>query len=173
DALLRPVHCTAQWNDDLHHVLHAAATGETGGYYADYDNDTPAFEKLGRALAEGFAYQGEVKKHEGGRRGEPSEGLPPTAFVAYVQNHDQIGNRVRGDRIHKLAPPAAVEAFAAVCTLSPQIPLIFMGEEFRAASPFPFFSAMPEGMRAETLKGRRQELRKTPEPHEPGKPDVD
>ncbi|MDR5654705.1 malto-oligosyltrehalose trehalohydrolase [Ruixingdingia sedimenti] len=171
DARLRPVHFTAQWNDDLHHVLHVAATGETGGYYADFAEGTPGVDKLGRALAEGFAFQGEMKPHEGMRRGEPSAGLPPTAFVTYMQNHDQIGNRVHGDRIDALAPPAAVEAFAAVCLLSPQIPMIFMGEEFRASAPFPFFADMPEGMRDATLKGRRKELEKTPEPHDPAKPD--
>lgn len=79
---LQPVHYTAQWNDDLHHLLHAAATGENTGYYSDFDNLKARFDKLGRSLAEGFAYQGEFKEDEGMARGEPSSGLPPTAFVA-------------------------------------------------------------------------------------------
>jgi maltooligosyltrehalose trehalohydrolase len=173
DTLLRPVHYTAQWNDDLHHVLHAAASGETTGYFADFDNTTPKFEKLGRALAEGFAFQGEMKKHEGQRRGEPSQGLPPTAFVTYMQNHDQVGNRIKGDRIHQVTEPDAVRAFASVVLLSPQIPMIFMGEEFGVQTPFPFFSDMPPELRDKTFKGRVEELKKTPEHDDPVKDSVE
>lgn len=173
DARQSPVHYTAQWNDDLHHVLHAATTGEVTGYYADFHNDTPDFEKLGRALAEGFAFQGELKPHEGQRRGQASAGLPPTAFVSYMQNHDQVGNRVHGDRIHGLAPPQAVAAFASVYLLAPQIPMIFMGEEFCAMTPFPFFSDMPASLRLDTFEGRKEELKKTPEHDDPDKPDVE
>src|SRR5690606_2858823 len=78
DSNLIPVHYTAQWNDDVHHLLHAAATGENTGYYADFDNLEERSDKLGRALAEGFAYQGEYKPGEGVQRGEPSVGLPAT-----------------------------------------------------------------------------------------------
>src|SRR5262249_6393298 len=87
---------TAQWNDDVPHGLHVAAPDESKGYYVDYQGDT---EKLGRALAQGFAFQGEVMPYRGRPRGEPSAGLPPQAFVAFIQNHDQIGNRAFGDRI--------------------------------------------------------------------------
>jgi 1,4-alpha-glucan branching enzyme len=90
-----PRQFTAQWNDDIHHVLHAAASGETSGYYVDYAGDT---EKLGRALADGFVFQNEIMRYRGSPRGEPSAGLPPTAFVAFTQNHDQVGNRAFGDR---------------------------------------------------------------------------
>jgi maltooligosyltrehalose trehalohydrolase len=173
DTLLRPVHFTAQWNDDLHHVLHAAATGETTGYFADFDNNMPEFEKLGRALAEGFAFQGELKVHEGQHLGEPSQGLPPTAFVTYMQNHDQVGNRIKGDRIHQLTEPDAVRAFASVVLLSPQIPMIFMGAEFKAQTPFPFFSDMPPDRREATFNGRVEELKKTPEHDDPAKEPVE
>ncbi len=127
---------TAQWNDDLHHVLHVAATGESSGYYADY---TPLAERLGRALAEGFAFQGEMTKFRGRARGEPSAELPAAAFVAFIQNHDQIGNRALGERIAALAPEPVVRAIAAVYLLLPQIPMLFMGEEWGSVEPFAFF----------------------------------
>src|SRR6516164_3774082 len=100
---------TAQWNDDIHHVLHVAASGETKGYYGDYKGDP---EKLGRALAEGFAFQGELMTYRDHARGQPSAKLPPTAFVAFIQNHDQVGNRAFGDRISDFAPAEAVRAIA-------------------------------------------------------------
>ena len=93
----------AQWNDDVHHGLHAAATGESGGYYGDYVGD---LSRLGRALSEGFAFQGEpFGAFDGRARGERSGHLPPTAFVSFLQNHDQIGNRAFGERIGALADP--------------------------------------------------------------------
>jgi malto-oligosyltrehalose trehalohydrolase len=127
---------TAQWNDDVHHVLHVSASGESNGYYADYHGDT---EKLGRALAEGFAFQGETMPYRGAPRGEPSKALPPTAFIAFIQNHDQVGNRAFGDRLTDFAPAQAVRAVASTYLLLPQVPMLFMGEEWAAAQPFPFF----------------------------------
>jgi len=151
---------TAQWNDDVHHVLHVAATGETKGYYADYKGDT---EKLGRALAEGFAFQGELMPYRGHPRGEPSAELPPTAFVAFIQNHDQVGNRAFGDRITDFAPAAAVRAIASVYLLLPQIPMLFMGEEWAAAQPFPFFCDFGPDLADAVRKGRREEFARFPE----------
>ncbi|MGB6286245.1 MAG: malto-oligosyltrehalose trehalohydrolase, partial [Xanthobacteraceae bacterium] len=99
----------AQWNDDGHHVLHALLTGEYQGYYRDYGNNPAAL--LARCLKEGFAYQGERSPHRGGKpRGTPSADLPPTAFVLFLQNHDQIGNRAFGERLTQLAHPQALEA---------------------------------------------------------------
>lgn len=167
-----PVHYTAQWNDDVHHLLHSAATGENTGYYADFDNLEERSNKLGRALAEGFAYQGEFKPHEGMKRGEPSVGLPATSFVAYMQNHDQVGNRVKGDRIGRLANADAVKALSAVYLLCPQIPMLFMGEEWASERPFPFFSDVPVEMREMVRKGRQDQLKSTPEHEDPTKPDV-
>jgi malto-oligosyltrehalose trehalohydrolase/4-alpha-glucanotransferase len=151
---------TAQWNDDVHHVLHAAASGETKGYYADYKGDT---EKLGRALAEGFAFQGELMPYRGHPRGAPSAELPPTAFVAFIQNHDQIGNRAYGDRITEFAPAEAVRAIAAVYVLLPQIPMLFMGEEWAAAQPFPFFCDFGPELADAVRNGRREEFARFPE----------
>jgi maltooligosyltrehalose trehalohydrolase len=124
DTKGRPLAYTAQWDDDVHHVFHVAASNERSGYYADYAGDT---EKLGRALAEGFAFQGELMPYRGAPRGEPSRDLPPTAFVAFIQNHDQVGNRAFGERLTHFAPHDAVRAVAAAYLLAPQIPMLFMG----------------------------------------------
>ena len=150
---------TAQWNDDVHHVLHVAATGEAEGYYADYRGDTA---KLGRALAEGFAFQGEVMPYRGHPRGEASAHLPPAAFVAFAQNHDQIGNRAFGERLSTLAPPEAVRACAAALLLSPQIPMLFMGEEWAATQPFLFFCDFGAPLAEAVREGRRAEFARFP-----------
>ena len=156
----RPGTYTAQWNDDVHHVLHVAATGESAGYYGDYTDDT---EKLARALAEGFAFQGEMMAYRGKPRGEPSAHLPPSAFVAFVQNHDQVGNRAFGDRIDQVAPPEAVRALATVYLLAPQIPMLFMGEEWAAPQPFPFFCDFHDELGQAVREGRRGEFARFPE----------
>ena len=150
-----PVSFTAQWNDDVHHVLHTAVTGEASGYYADYIDDTA---KLARALSEGFAFQGEVMAFRGSPRGEPSWFLPPAAFVAFVQNHDQIGNRAQGERWDQLAGEAARRAAAALYLLLPQIPMLFMGEEWCAAQPFPFFCDFEGDLGHCVKSGRQQEF---------------
>jgi malto-oligosyltrehalose trehalohydrolase/4-alpha-glucanotransferase len=155
---------TAQWNDDVHHVLHVAASGETTGYYADYHGDT---EKLGRALAQGFAFQGELMPYRGRERGMPSAGLPPTAFVSFIQNHDQVGNRAFGDRVADFAPAAAVRAIAAVYLLLPQIPMLFMGEEWAAAQPFAFFCDFGPELADAVRQGRRDEFARFPEFQDP------
>ena len=160
DAQGQPQHYTAQWNDDVHHVLHVAATGEDKGYYADYLGDT---DKLGRALAEGFAFQGEMMPYRGAPRGEPSAELPPGAFVAFIQNHDQIGNRAFGERIGAIAPPQVVRAITAVYLLLPQVPMLFMGEEWNTAQPFLFFCDFHGELAEAVRKGRREEFAKFPE----------
>lgn len=173
DSSLAPVHYTAQWNDDLHHLLHSAATGENTGYYADFEIPEARVDKLAWALAEGFAYQGQYKPDEGVHRGEPSLGLPPTAFVTYLQDHDQIGNRIKGDRITQLAHSDAVKALTALYLLLPQIPMLFMGEEWASTSPFPFFADVPIALRDIVREGRKEELKHTPEYDDPSKPNVE
>jgi malto-oligosyltrehalose trehalohydrolase len=155
---------TAQWNDDVHHVLHVAASGDARGYYADYKGDTG---KLGRALAEGFAFQGEMMPYRGRPRGEPSAALPPTAFVAFIQNHDQIGNRPFGDRLSAIASSEALRAVAAVYLLLPQVPMLFMGEEWSSAQPFPFFCDFGPELAEAVRDGRRKEFARFPEFHDP------
>ena len=155
-----PLAYTAQWNDDVHHVLHVAATGEAQAYYAGYAGDA---DKLARALAQGFAYQGGTMAYRGSPRGEPSAHLPPTAFVAFIQNHDQVGNRAFGDRITATASPAAMRALTALYLLLPQIPMLFMGEEWAAAQPFPFFCDFGPDLAEAVRKGRREEFARFPE----------
>jgi maltooligosyltrehalose trehalohydrolase len=148
----------AQWNDDLHHALHVLITGETDGYYSDYSQQP--LRQLGRCLAEGFAYQGEPSEYHKTPRGEPSSDLPPTAFVSFLQNHDQIGNRAFGDRIVVVANPVALKAAVAVLLLSPAPPLLFMGEEFGASTPFLFFCDFDGDLAKAVTEGRRNEFAK-------------
>ena len=141
----------AQWNDDLHHVLHGMLTGEQHGPYADYAQQ-PA-QLLARCLAEGFAYQGETSGfRKGALRGEASGHLPPTAFIFYLQNHDQIGNRPFGERLSVLAHPAALRAAQALQLLSPHIPLLFMGEESASSQPFLYFTHHRSAELAEAVR---------------------
>jgi 1,4-alpha-glucan branching enzyme/maltooligosyltrehalose trehalohydrolase len=148
---------TAQWNDDIHHTLHVLVTGETDGYYSDYA-ERP-IQQLGRCLVEGFAYQGEPSLYRSGeKRGESTKGLPPTAFVSFLQNHDQVGNRAFGERIAQIADPRAVRAAVAVILLAPEPPLLFMGEEFGAETPFLFFCDFEKDMAAAVTAGRRNEF---------------
>ncbi len=150
-----PLYFTAQWSDDIHNTLHCFATGETRGYYADYGRD---LDKLGRALAEGFCYQGDVVPSSGRANGEPSAYLPPAAFISYVQNHDQIGNRPFGERIAALAKPEAVRAISAIHLLSPHTPLLFMGEEWGSARPFHYFADVKEELADSIREGRAGEF---------------
>lgn len=153
----RPRHFTAQWDDDIHHALHVLATGQTSGYYEDYAEDPTG--ALLRCLTEGFAYQGEPSPHRGGTpRGEPSATLPPDAFVTFIQNHDQIGNRPFGDRIAAALAPQELAVVHGIVMLSPQIPMFFMGEEAAVTTPFPFFADF-EGDLAEAVReGRKREF---------------
>lgn len=147
----------AQWNDDIHHVLHVLLTGEVDGYYTDYAPHTVAH--LGRCLSEGFAYQGDPSRYRKGEsRGEPSNTLPPVAFVSFLQNHDQVGNRAFGDRIHRLADPQALKAGVATFLLAPAPPLLFMGEEFAADQPFLFFCNFGRDLAKAVTQGRRKEF---------------
>ena len=165
-ASVEPTHYTAQWNDDVHHVLHTAATGEGSGYYRDYLGNT---ERLARALAEGFAFQGERMEFTGHPRGARSAHLPPTAFVAFIQNHDQIGNRAFGERLDALTDPAAANALAAVYLLLPQVPMLFMGEEWGARQPFQFFCEFGGELAESVRQGRRKEFARFPEFQDPAK----
>jgi len=152
-----PLIATAQWNDDCHHAFHVLLTGERDGYYQDYADKPLAH--LGRCLAEGFAFQNDVSRYRrGASRGEPSVHLPATAFVDFIQNHDQIGNRAFGERINRLAPPEAVEAAAACYLLAPSVPMMFMGEEYDASTPFLFFCDFGPDLSASVTAGRRSEF---------------
>jgi maltooligosyltrehalose trehalohydrolase len=147
----------AQWNDDYHHAWHVLLSGERHGYYSDYSKSP--LQDIARALASGFVYQGEVSAHRGGElRGEPSGALAPTAFVNFLQNHDQIGNRALGDRLESLAAEKAVEAALAITLLAPMTPMLFMGEEWGSTAPFPFFCHFQGDLAEAVRKGRRKEF---------------
>ncbi len=153
----RPRWYDAQWNDDIHHALHVVLTGEYDGYYADYADAPHAH--LGRCLAEGFAYQGEASAYrEGKARGEPSAHLPPSAFVGFLQTHDQVGNRAFGERLAALAPPQALTLATAILLLAPSPPLLFMGEEYGATTPFLYFCDFGPELAAAVTQGRRREF---------------
>ncbi len=152
----------AQWNDDLHHALHVLVTGETSGYYSDFAGDPLA--RLGRCLTEGFADQGEASPYRQGRlRGEPSAHLPPSAFVAFLQDHDQVGNRAFGERIFTLAPAQRVDVALAIVLLAPSIPMLFMGDEFAATTPFLYFCDFAPELAREVDAGRRREFPQLPD----------
>ncbi|WP_434676894.1 malto-oligosyltrehalose trehalohydrolase [Pseudomonas sp. R1-18] len=145
----------AQWNDDGHNTLHVLLTGETDAYYSDFA--TEPTQKLARLLSQGFVYQGEATRH-GHTRGEPSGHLPPSAFVLFLQNHDQIGNRAFGERLPALCPAPALRAATALLLLSPMIPLMFMGDEWAASEPFLFFTSHHGELADAVREGRRSEF---------------
>jgi maltooligosyltrehalose trehalohydrolase len=160
----RPVVADAQWNDDFHHAAHVLATGEDDGYYGTYADQPLA--RFGRALAEGFDFQGQPSPwRDGEPRGEPSAHLPSVAFVSFLQNHDQIGNRAFGERLVALATAhrtgrERLEALQAALLLSPHVPLLFMGEEWGASSPFLFFCDFGPGLAQAVSRGRREEFKR-------------
>lgn len=155
----RPTLYSAEWNDDFHHVCHVLATGESEGYYGDYSHDPRA--DMATALQDGFVHQGEPSPWKGGEpRGEPSAHLPPTAFVNFLQNHDQTGNRAFGERLTTLAPSEAVEVLTALLLLSPMIPMLFMGEEFDETRHFQFFTDYDGELADAVREGRRREFQR-------------
>lgn len=157
----KPLHFTAQWNDDFHHNCHVLLTGETDGYYAAYQEKP--LERLARCLREGFDYQGEAMLEATHPRGEKSGHLSPDAFVNFLQNHDQIGNRAFGNRLITLAEERAVKLVYQLLLLAPFPPMLFMGEEWGATQPFTFFTDYTGQLADAVREGRRKEFAKFPE----------
>ncbi|MGY6770267.1 malto-oligosyltrehalose trehalohydrolase [Komagataeibacter sp. NFXK3] len=156
DAGLLRAGYRAQWNDDAHNALHVLLTGEDEGYYGNFAPDpAPA---LARVLAEGFAFQGEVQPVNGKARGSPSADLAPDRFIIFLQNHDQIGNRALGERLGVLATPQALRAAYGLVLLCPQVPMLFMGEEWGSHQPFLFFTDYNPALGRIVREGRRQEF---------------
>ena len=137
--------------------MHLLLSGETSGYYQDYTQES--VKQLSSCLSEGFAYQGEHSSYRKRPRGEPSAHLPPTAFISFLQNHDHVGNRALGERITDLCSPEAMRAATAIILLAPEIPLLFMGQEWAAKTPFPFFCDLAPHFGKKAVKGRRNELK--------------
>jgi maltooligosyltrehalose trehalohydrolase len=154
-ASLLHSHYDAQWNDDGHNALHVLLTNEREGYYADFHPDPTA--NVARVLSEGFVFQGQPDRR-GVRRGEPGAGLPPSAFVLFLQNHDQIGNRPLGERLASLAPEHDLRAATVLVALSPMVPLFFMGEEWGCQTPFFYFTDYQDELAEQVREGRRREF---------------
>jgi maltooligosyltrehalose trehalohydrolase len=145
----------AQWADDFHHAAHAFLTGERAGYYVDFGEAA----QLARALECPFVYASDYSPFRGRRHGAPPEGLAGDRFVVCVQNHDQVGNRARGDRLGGLISPARQRLAAGMLLLSPYLPLLFMGEEYGEEHPFPFFCSFEDPALVEAVReGRKKEF---------------
>lgn len=144
-----------QWLDDLHHALHNALTGETDGYYADYGD----FALLPKVLRERFAYSGQYSPYRRRRHGTPASDIPADRYIVAAQNHDQVGNRMLGERLSALTNFDGLKLSAALIACSPYVPLIFMGEEYGETAPFLFFTSHsdPE-LIAAVRAGRREEF---------------
>ena len=143
----------AQWDDDIHHCLHAALTGERQGYYADFGS----LDGLARTLRGAFFHDGRWSSFRQRTHGRPvdTDRLPGWKFLAYLQNHDQVGNRATGDRISAMLSPGLLACGAALVLCSPYTPMLFMGEEWGARTPFQFFSFMPDAALRDAIRDGR------------------
>jgi maltooligosyltrehalose trehalohydrolase len=145
----------AQWSDDLHHSLHTLLTGESAGYYADFGKAS----QLAEAYRWGFVYRGQHSPYRNRRHGNSTERLSARQFVVFAQNHDQVGNRLLGDRLSRLVSFEPLKLAAAAILLSPFVPLLFMGEEYGEIAPFQFFASHSDPQIVEaTRRGRTAEF---------------
>jgi len=154
-ALVRELGLAALWADDFHHAVHTTLTGEQDGYYAAY---APGVQTIARAIERGWIYEGQVFGPSGQPRGRRADELPAESFVYCLQNHDQIGNRAFGDR---LTAKTSIDAFCAASALLlflPMTPMLFMGQEWAASTPFQYFTDHDAELGALISKGRRAEL---------------
>jgi maltooligosyltrehalose trehalohydrolase len=145
----------AVWADDLHHQLRVSLAGDRDGYYRDF---TGSLKDTAKTLGDGWFFQGQVSEHFGGPRGTDPTAVPPRRLVAYLQNHDQIGNRPRGERLHHQIDEAAWRAASVLLLLAPETPLVFMGQEWGASSPFLYFTDHERELGRRVREGRRKEL---------------
>ncbi len=146
----------AQWSDDFHHALHSVLTGECNGYYEDFGS----LAQLAKALQRAYVYDGIYSPHRKRVHGRPVSGLPAHRFLGYAQNHDQIGNRARGERLAHLVSPGRQKVAAALVLTSPFVPMLFQGEEFGASSPFQYFSQHEDAdLGQKVSEGRKSEFK--------------
>lgn len=143
------------WADDLHHQLRVAAAGDRDGYYRDFEG---SLEDVARTLNDGWFFQGQHSEHFDGPRGTDPTPAPPRHFVVYLQNHDQVGNRAQGDRLHHGIDAARWRALSVLALLGPETPLLFMGQEWGASTPFQFFTDHGGALGRRVSGGRRREL---------------
>ena len=161
----------AQWSDDLHHALHAVLTGEHDGYYSDFGT----LGHVAKAIENAYVYDGQYSPARKRRHGRPPEGVPRSRFLGYLQTHDQVGNRARGDRIGRLTSAERVRIGAALVLTSPSVPMLFQGEEWNASTPFCYFTDHTKPGLAEIVRsGRRAEFvafgwdpEQIPDPNDP------
>ena len=163
-SLIRPVErggygMDALWNDDFHHTAMVACTGRSEAYYTDYKGTPQEFIS---ALKWGYLYQGQWYQWQKKRRGTPALDLPASAFVTFIQNHDQIANSLRGQRIHQLCSSGRFRAITALLLLGPSTPMLFQGQEFGASTPFFYFADHNRELAKLVLEGRRRFLRQFP-----------
>jgi maltooligosyltrehalose trehalohydrolase len=144
------------WADDFHHEVRVALAGDNEGYYADFDG---SMSKLADTLNKGWLYSGQFSEHLNENRGTDPQGIPPRRFVFCLQNHDQIGNRALGERLHHQIDPAMFRAASVLMLCSPATPLLFMGQEWAAGTPFLYFTDHPEELGKLVTEGRRKEFR--------------
>jgi maltooligosyltrehalose trehalohydrolase len=149
----------ALWNDDIHHTARVAVTGRREAYYTDYEGRP---QELISAVKHGFLFQGQRYSWQRKPRGTPAWDVPAAAFVAYLQNHDQVANSGRGERLHRLTSPGRLRAMTALLLLAPQTPLLFQGQEFCASSPFLYFADQREELARGVRRGRREFLAQFP-----------
>lgn len=150
----------AVWADDFHHIVRRAVAGDSHGYYSDY---TGTADELARTMRQGWLYTGQHSAHHGERRGTDASHIPMRQFVVCVENHDQIGNRARGDRLHHTIDEATWRAATTLLLTAPMIPLLFMGQEWAACSPFQFFTDLGGDLGEAVSRGRRREFAAFPE----------
>jgi maltooligosyltrehalose trehalohydrolase len=145
----------AQWNDDFHHALHTLVTGERSGYYADFGG----MEHLAEAFREGYVYSGQYSVFRERKHGNSSRDIPAHRFIVFSQNHDQVGNRMLGERLSRIASFEALKLAAGCVILSPFVPLLFMGEEYGETAPFPYFIDHSDpGLVDAVRRGRQEEF---------------
>lgn len=163
---------TAQWSDDYHHAAHVALTGETAGYYADFE----PLSALGTVATRGFFHAGTWSSFREREHGVPlDDATEAWRLVTFVQDHDQIGNRATGDRLSATLSPERLAIAAVLCMLSPSTPMLFMGEEWGASTPWQFFTSHPEpDLGKATAEGRIAEFSRhgwdedaVPDPQDP------
>jgi maltooligosyltrehalose trehalohydrolase len=145
-----------QWNDDFHHALHSVLTGEQHGYYEDFGSP----HEVSTALLQTFVYAGQYSRHRKRTVGRDVADLPQRRFIAYSQNHDQVGNRAAGERLCHLVSDGRARMAAALTLLSPMVPMVFQGEEWAASTPFQYFTDLGDAhLRKAVTNGRRREFK--------------
>jgi maltooligosyltrehalose trehalohydrolase len=148
------------WADDFHHVMRRLLAGDEHGYFTDFQGTT---EELARTIRQGWLFTGQKSRHQGMKRGTDASRVPMHRFVVCLQNHDQIGNRAMGDRLHQSIAPEAWRAASAVLLTAPMTPLIFMGQEWSADTPFQYFTDLEPDLGRQVTAGRRMEFAAFPE----------